>query len=529
MLPQNSNDRAIVGARRSCQFGDLATPGRSGNPDRPFAGPDLRQAKTSPAVGSARLTKWRDWHLLCETAQDQHWTILVPHGLDHPTRNRILESKPAIDELRREMHRRLFRFVIQLRFVIAPIPLFVGGFVVMTDPTPWRRAALLSTFVLAVVAIASYEVRRRSLAALKLEIVMGVVGLLQLVVLFATGGIVSPVLLAMLLVCFVTSTMFTRRTSGIVVVSQMVALCIASVLEYLQPFGSLVPLPFKTVLLAGPSPALLLVYTGVAVLFFFVTREVGFRLQLSFTELVERTLQAREQSLQLHREQLAELTLLSGEIAHELKNPLASVKGLAALLAQRQCGAEPEPLTVLRREVDRMQGILEEFLNFSRPLVPLNLRTIDLSRIANEVAAMHEGLCDMRNLKVELVTHAATEVAGDPRKIRQILVNLLQNAIEASDPGARLWLRVATSEEHAEVVIEDEGTGLDPTVVGRVFEAGVTSKREGSGLGLAVARGLARQHGGDITVAERSPRGCIATLTLPRRPPVVTDGRETGS
>jgi signal transduction histidine kinase len=198
-------------------------------------------------------------------------------------------------------------------------------------------------------------------------------------------------------------------------------------------------------------------------------------------------------------------------------------------LAQRQCGTEPEPLTVLRREVDRMQGILEEFLNFSRPLVPLNLRTIDLSRITNEVAGMHEGLCDMRNLRVELVTHAAVEVAGDPRKIRQILVNLLQNAIEACEPGARLWLRVAISDERAEVVIEDEGKGLDPAVAGRVFEAGVTNKREGSGLGLAVARGLARQHGGDIALAERSPRGCTATLTLPRRPPVTTDGKETGT
>ncbi len=431
-----------------------------------------------------------------------------------------MESRLAIDELRREMQRRVYRFVLQWRFVIAPIPLLVGGFVVVTDPTPWRKIALLATFGLAVLAIASYGARQRTLASPNIEAVMSVVGLLQLVVLFATGGIVSPVLLAMLLVCFVASTMFTRRTSGLIVVVQVLALSTASTLEYLQPFGSLVPVPFKTVMHAGPSPALLLVYTSIAIVFFFVTREVGFRLQQSFTELIERTMLAREQSLQLHREQLAELTLLSGEIAHELKNPLASVKGLAALLAQRHGGPEPEPLTVLRREVDRMQSILEEFLNFSRPLVPLNLRTVDLNRIAVEVVGMHEGLSSMRGVLIEVLPSTASDILGDPRKIRQILVNLLQNALEASEANGRVRLRCTDTSVQVSIAIEDEGKGLEPSLAGRIFEAGVTSKVEGSGLGLNVARGLARQHGGEVTVAARAPRGCTATLTLPRRPAI---------
>jgi len=425
------------------------------------------------------------------------------------------------------MHRRVFRFVLQLRFVIAPIPLLVGGFVVITDPTPWRRIALLTTFALAVVAIASYGARPRTLGSPNLEVVLVVVGLLQLLVLFATGGIVSPVLLAMLLVCFVASTTSSRRTSGSTVAAQTLALTAASVLEYLQPFGSLVPIPFKTVMHAGPSPALLLVYTSIAIVFFFVTREVGHRLQLSFADLILRTHVAREQSLQLHQEKLSELTLLTGEIAHELKNPLASIKGLAALLAQRHAGSEPEPLVVLRREVDRMQAILEEFLNFSRPLVPLNLRNVDLTQIATEVAAMHEGLSEARGIVVEMVNAGAVAVQGDPRKIRQVLVNLLQNALEASGTGGHIWIRVVDNDQGAEVLVEDDGKGLDPAVAARIFEAGVTNKHEGSGLGLSVARGLARQHGGDVSVVDRAPGGCSAKLTLLKQPSVGLGVKET--
>jgi signal transduction histidine kinase len=229
-------------------------------------------------------------------------------------------------------------------------------------------------------------------------------------------------------------------------------------------------------------------------------------------------MQARDESLRMHQEQLSELTSLSGEIAHELKNPLASVKGLAALLARRSPGEEPEPLQVLRREVDRMQSILEGFLNFSRPLVPLNLAAADLCSIASEVCALHEGLCDLKGVHVELDADGPVEVVCDPRKVRQILVNLFQNALDATSERGRIVIHIRAHGASAEMAVNDEGVGLDPELADRVFEAGVTNKAGGSGLGLNVARGLARQHGGDITLKNRTLAGCTATLTLPLRP-----------
>lgn len=432
-----------------------------------------------------------------------------------------METPLAFEDLQRELHQRIYRFVMQLRFVVLPLPILVGGFVFVADPTPWRRILLVSTMSAAILLSVVYDWHVRRTKQVRLEAVLCVVGLmLHPAILVATGGIASPVLLGMLVVCFVASTILARQASGALVAAQILSVVVTSVLEYIKPFGSLVPAPFKTIAGTGPTPSLLIVYSAVAALIFVVAREVGCRIQLAFGEMLRRTFEAREQSLQLHRDQLSELTLLSGEIAHELKNPLASIKGLAALLARRSVGEEPEALVVLRREIDRMQGILEEFLNLSRPLVPLNLAELDLREVAIEVVGMHEGLSDIRGVCLEVVESEAVVVRCDPRKVRQILVNLLQNALHASNAPGHVWVRVSANGQWADVTVEDEGHGIEPHLLDRVFDAGVTTKESGSGLGLNVARGLARQHGGEVMLARRVPKGCIATLRLPPCPKI---------
>jgi signal transduction histidine kinase len=165
-----------------------------------------------------------------------------------------------------------------------------------------------------------------------------------------------------------------------------------------------------------------------------------------------------------------------------------------------------------------MQSILDEFLNFSRPLVPLNLASADLCTIVSEVCILHQGMSELMGVKVSLETQGPVEVFCDPRKVRQILVNLFQNALDAAAARGHISIRVQFSGEQAEIDLSDDGGGLDPELAERVFEAGVTKKVGGSGLGLNVARGLARQHGGDVTLVNRPSGGCTALLTLPLRP-----------
>jgi signal transduction histidine kinase len=431
----------------------------------------------------------------------------------------IVEKPLALEELQRELHQRIYRFLMRLRFVIAPLPLIIGGIVIFFDHALWRRIAIGTAFPLAITLsiMEDFRVRRQGIPDLnRVALVVGAV--LQPVALIATGGVLSPVILAMLLIDFVASTLLERRVSRLLVATQVFAIVVAAWLEYSQIIGSLLPVPFRTVTGFTPSPALLLVWAAVASFVFVNTRELGCRIQSAFADLLLRTTRTRDESLRMHQEQMSDLTLLSGEIAHELKNPLASIKGLAALLSRRSPGEEPEPLTVLRREVDRMQNILEGFLNFSRPLVPLNLAPVDLFAIASEVCILHEGMSELRGVQVELDAQGPIEVFCDSRKVRQILVNLFQNALDAAAAHGHISIHLNATAERVELAISDDGAGLDPELADRVFEAGVTNKVGGSGLGLNVARGLARQHGGEVALVSRPSGGCTATLTLPLRP-----------
>jgi two-component system, NtrC family, sensor histidine kinase HydH len=432
------------------------------------------------------------------------------------TWNDTVQRPLAFEELQRELLERIYRFMMQLRFVIAPLPIILGGTVLILDHHLWRRMTIGTVVVSAVVlsVIEDLRVRKRGSPDLKrLALVVGAV--LQPVVAVATGGVLSPVVLAMLLIAFVASTLLEKHVSRVLVTLQVAELMAAAWLEYSQILGCLIPDPFRAVTHFAPSPVFVLIWASVAALFFFATHALGLRIQAAFGDLLLRTTRARDETLRMHQEQLSELTQLSGEIAHELKNPLASVKGLAALLARRSAGEQPETLTVLRREVDRMQAILEEFLNFSRPLVPLNVTSADLSVITRDVCALHTGMSEVREIAIDLEASDRVDVQCDPRKVRQILVNLFQNALDATAARGRVSIRVHALDDCAEVIIDDSGAGLDPAIADRAFEAGVTNKLGGSGLGLNVARGLARQHGGDVLLVNRSDCGCRATLRLP--------------
>jgi len=221
---------------------------------------------------------------------------------------------------------------------------------------------------------------------------------------------------------------------------------------------------------------------------------------------------------ELEQKNLA-LTSLSSEIAHELRNPLTSVKGLAGLVAKELTAEKgKQRAKVLQQEIERMQGIVTDFLDFSRPLVPLNKSMVDIEDFVRDVMVLHEDVARQRDVTLELVmgSEAPSHLSCDLRKVTQILVNVVQNALDASPDAGTITIAVsAVPRRSVQIEVIDEGDGLDERVRDNVFAHGVTSKAGGSGLGLAISRAIAEQHGGSLTLHNGQSRGCIATVTLP--------------
>jgi signal transduction histidine kinase len=432
----------------------------------------------------------------------------------------VTPSLRAARSLARTALDRMLAKAIRIRLVIAPALGSLALTFAFFEPTPWRRQ-LLATCVAVLTALSFVEwlrYRKLGLSAVQVPLNVLLTVLAQLGLLTASGGLFSPVFPAVVIMVMLTA-LLAELSTLIVLLALVIPYLwlLAFVHVYGAPLHTLIPRVFGGAQSIEHGPAPFMAVTLYTIVLSAAAR-VGRALQQLFGELFGEAVQERDRSLALHAEQSRTLTMLTSEIAHELKNPLASIKGLGALVAKDVQGRTAERTAVLRGEVDRMQIILEEFLNFSRPVVPLCLAPTDLAALARDVARLHEGSASERGVLLSVSSSGPSELACDPRKVRQVLINLVQNALEASPRGGQVQLRVEGSARELHVAVIDQGPGLPPELHEGIFEAGVTSKEHGSGIGLVVARGLARQHGGDVALAPGPHGGVVASLRLPRTP-----------
>lgn len=439
---------------------------------------------------------------------------------------RAPEREPTLRELDELASSRIIGKVVGARLRLWPIALIFVAFLVWVDASVWRWALVIGA-IGSFAALAWYErgFGRGRLTARQILPTAWISGLAQLAVVFVIGGLAGPAAPALPLVALVMSLIAGGRIGLWFVLA--IQIPIVWVFAWVQASGvlpDLVPEAWHGLFAPpgtpGPGP-----WIGALFMTFvlFGGMMLGRILRGVLLEMLREQIADREEQLELHADSARTLTRLSAEIAHELKNPLASIKGLSALVRKDLEGVPAERMDVLRREVDRMQGILEEFLNYSRPLVPLDEERVDLVELARDVIALHEAIAAQRPARID-----APRVIGsgdgevhlrcDPRKIKQVLINLVQNALDASPPGGHVHLEVEREREGASIRVIDEGGGLAEGAAEKIFGVGFTTKPEGSGIGLAVARGLARQHGGELTLENGARAGCVATLRLPPVP-----------
>jgi signal transduction histidine kinase len=226
----------------------------------------------------------------------------------------------------------------------------------------------------------------------------------------------------------------------------------------------------------------------------------------------------REERLGDAEAQLRRLQSVGAKVAHELKNPLASIKGLCQLVSRTpESERTQERLAVVASEISRMETILREYLSFSRPLEDLKPQKLDVTELSRDVLEVLAGRADQAGVSLAL-EGAGTKVEGDPRRLKEALINLVSNAIEATPNGGAVTLRVKNGGADAIVEVEDTGRGISAEDLTRLGTSFFTTRPNGTGLGVVLAQSVITQHGGTLAYKSTVGRGTIATIKLPCSP-----------
>jgi two-component system, cell cycle sensor histidine kinase and response regulator CckA len=223
-------------------------------------------------------------------------------------------------------------------------------------------------------------------------------------------------------------------------------------------------------------------------------------------------------------EALSAMGTLALNLAHEVRNPLN-----AAVLQLHLLGRQFDRLPVddeTRRalhhkaeivgdEIGRLNRLLTEFLELARPRAPVR-ELVDFGKLVDDVLDLEQGPAGARGVVIDRDLAGDCVLLGDPEKLKQVVLNLVMNALEAMKDGGRLVVGLASHGDQVRLAVEDTGTGIDPAELGQVFDPFFTTKEAGTGLGLSIVRKIVDQHGGEVRLESERGKGTGATVVLPR-------------
>ena len=220
-------------------------------------------------------------------------------------------------------------------------------------------------------------------------------------------------------------------------------------------------------------------------------------------------------------EKLAAVGTLTAGLSHEIRNPL-NAAGLQLSVLERRIRRLPpehqrplvEPLTLVKDEINRLDHILQDFLQFARPthFIP---RPVDVHELLKRVISLFAADAEQRGVRLLATCGDVPPVYGDEVRLQQVVVNLALNALEATPAGGTVRLSCEERGGEVAIVVEDDGGGVPSEFMNRIFEPFFTTKAGGSGLGLSIVHAVVTQHGGTVQ-AENAARGARFTVRLPR-------------
>jgi signal transduction histidine kinase len=234
----------------------------------------------------------------------------------------------------------------------------------------------------------------------------------------------------------------------------------------------------------------------------------------------------------IRADQLAAVGQLAAGLAHELRNPLMCMKTLVQSSRRRGEAArlDSRDLSVLDEEITRLDNLLQAFLDFARP-AKLEPQEIDLAQVVRQTVGFVSKKAESREVPIECaLPEAPLLVQADATQLRQVLLNLLLNALDAVQNGGKIWIDAVRddndqanvdfggrSEPHVRLRVTDNGQGLPTDERSRIYEPLFSTKDTGLGLGLAISHRIIDAHGGELIALDRDGGGAILEIRLPAR------------
>jgi signal transduction histidine kinase len=223
----------------------------------------------------------------------------------------------------------------------------------------------------------------------------------------------------------------------------------------------------------------------------------------------------------LRAEQLAMVGQMAAGIAHEVRNPLMAMKILVQAAGERRPPTivDAKDLTVLEDEIIRLERSIQTFLDFARPPQP-EKRSIHMSALVADVVNLVSVRAERQGVRIhcDLPPQESSQIQADLGQIRQVLLNLLLNALDAVPEGGTICVHVAVdrgADPYVAIAVADTGPGLPADLGPRIFEPFVSNKPTGIGLGLSICKRIVEDHGGTIRAANRTEGGAVFTVQLP--------------
>lgn len=225
----------------------------------------------------------------------------------------------------------------------------------------------------------------------------------------------------------------------------------------------------------------------------------------------------------IRSEQLAAIGELSAAIAHEIRNPLGAINTSVGILkdALQLSGEDRELMEIISEETMRLNKIIEDFLQYANPK-KLKLKETDVNHLLQEILLLFR---ERLNNGIEQRIHLDEQlpwIVIDPHQIKQVLINIIKNAMEAMPGGGVLTILTRRAKSRAgqdmvEILVKDTGCGIDPFDLKKIFQPFYSTKEKGAGMGLAICERIVQNHGGEIKVESRAGNGALFLLALPMK------------